>query len=35
MELIDVVDENNQLTGQKTDRNEVHQKGLWHREILQ
>ena len=33
MELIDVVDENNELTGEKCDREQVHQKGLWHREV--
>ena len=33
MELLDVVDENNQITGIKADRNEIHEKGLWHREI--
>jgi len=33
MELLDIVDENNNLTGEKIDRKIVHQKGLWHREI--
>lgn len=33
MELLDVVDENNQITAIKADRDEVHEKGLWHREI--
>ncbi len=33
MELIDIVNENNELTGEICDREEVHQKGLWHREI--
>ena len=33
MELLDVVDENNQLTGRKIDRNEIHEKGLWYRQI--
>lgn len=34
MELLDVVDENNNLTGEKTDRKIIHEKGLWHREIV-
>ena len=33
MEYLDLVDENNRLTGEKKTRNYVHQKGLWHREI--
>ncbi len=33
MELLDVVDENNQLTDKKCDRKEIHEKGLWHREV--
>lgn len=33
MELLDVVDENNQLTGERCDRKEIHEKGLWHREV--
>lgn len=33
MELIDVVDENNRLTGEKCERKEIHEKGLWHREV--
>ena len=33
MELLDVVDENNKLTGQIIDREIVHEKGLWHREV--
>lgn len=33
MEILDVVDESNQLTGKKVDRNEVHEKGFWHREV--
>ena len=33
MELLDLVDENNNLTGEKCDRKQVHEKGLWHREI--
>ena len=32
MELLDVVDENNNLTGIKEDKDIIHQKGLWHRE---
>ena len=30
MELLDVLDENGQLTGQKEERSIVHEKGLWH-----
>lgn len=33
MELLDVVDENNQLTGRTEDKEIIHAKGLWHREI--
>lgn len=33
MELIDVIDENNQLTGKVLDRKEIHEKGLWHRQV--
>lgn len=33
MELIDVVDENNQLTGESLERKEIHEKGLWHRQV--
>lgn len=33
MELLDVVDENNNLTGKQEDREIVHRDGLWHREI--
>lgn len=33
MELIDVIDENNNLTGKIEDKDIVHEKGLWHREI--
>ena len=34
IDLIDVVDENNVPTGVVEEKNEVHQKGLWHREAL-
>ncbi len=34
MELIDVLDENGIFTGQVLSRDEVHQKGLWHRAIV-
>ena len=34
MELIDVLDENGNKTGDIVDRKEVHKKGLWHRIIL-
>ncbi len=33
MELLDVVDENNNLTGESLDREIVHKDGLWHREV--
>lgn len=33
MELLDVVDENNNLTGQIEDRDIIHKTGLWHREV--
>ena len=33
MELIKVLNENGQETGQILDRNIVHKKGLWHREV--
>ena len=33
MELLDVVDENNNLTGRQEDREIVHREGLWHREV--
>ena len=33
MEILDVVDENNNLTGKTEDREIVHEKGLWHREV--
>jgi len=33
MELLDVVDENNNLTGDVIDREIVHKEGLWHREV--
>lgn len=33
MELIDVVDENNKLTGIVLDRKAIHEKGLWHRQV--
>ena len=32
MELLNIVDENNNLTGIKEDKEIVHKKGLWHRE---
>ncbi|MDD5731476.1 MAG: NUDIX domain-containing protein [Patescibacteria group bacterium] len=32
-EIIDIVDENNNLTGEKASRNEAHLNGLWHRII--
>ena len=33
MEFLDVVDENNKLTGETAERNIIHEKGLWHREV--
>jgi isopentenyldiphosphate isomerase len=33
MELIEVLDENGQKTGQILDKEIVHQNGLWHREV--
>lgn len=33
MELIDVIDENNNLTGKTEDKDIVHAKGMYHREI--
>ena len=33
MELIDIVDENNELTGQVEERKIVHEKCLWHRHV--
>jgi isopentenyldiphosphate isomerase len=33
MELLDVVDESGNYTGEIIDRNEVHSKGLWHKEV--
>ncbi len=33
MELLDIVDENNNLTGEFVDREIVHSEGLLHREV--
>jgi isopentenyl-diphosphate Delta-isomerase len=33
MEYLDIVDENNVLTGEKRLRSEVHSQGLWHRTV--
>ena len=33
MELLDIVDENNNLTNKVIDREIVHKEGLWHREV--
>ena len=33
MELLDIVDENNELTGQAEERKIVHEKCLWHRHV--
>lgn len=32
-EIIDIVDENNNLTGEQASRNQAHHEGLWHRVI--
>ncbi len=34
MEYIDVIDENNNLTGKVVSKNEVHEKGLFYREVI-
>lgn len=34
MEFIDVIDENNNLTGKVVPKNEVHEKGLFYREVI-
>lgn len=33
MELLDVLDEEGNLTGNKEDKDIIHEKGLWHREV--
>ena len=33
MEYLEIVDEENNLTGETEERDVVHAKGLWHREI--
>ena len=33
MELLDLVDEKNNLTGKSIDREIIHKEGLWHREV--
>lgn len=33
MELLDIVNENNNLTGKTEEKEIVHKKGLWHREV--
>lgn len=33
MELLDIVDENNILTGEAKDRKTMHEQGLWHRHV--
>lgn len=33
MEYLDIVDENNELTGKTEERNIIHEKGIWHREV--
>lgn len=34
MEYLDVVDENNVKTGESLPKDEVHEKGLWYREVI-
>jgi len=33
MEYLDIVDENNHLTGKKAEREYIHKNGIWHREV--
>ena len=33
MEYLDIVDENNNVTGKKEERQTIHENGLWHREV--
>ena len=33
-EFLDIVDENNELTGESAPRSRVHREGLWHRTVL-
>lgn len=33
MEYLDVVNENNELTGKTEERNIIHKEGIWHREV--
>ncbi len=33
MELLDIVDENNNLTGKTEEKEVIHKKGLYHREV--
>lgn len=33
MELLDVLDEEGNLIGKKEDKDSIHEKGLWHREV--
>ena len=32
-ELLDIVDENNNLTGEKAPRSKIHSEGIWHRTV--
>lgn len=32
-EILDIVDENNNLTGKTANKSYVHNKGIWHREV--
>ena len=33
MEILDIVDENNELTGEKETRQYIHENNLWHRNV--
>jgi len=33
MEILDIVDENDNLTGEVEDRETIHEKGIWHRHV--
>ena len=33
MEQLDIVDENNRLTNKTEEKNIIHEKGIWHREV--
>lgn len=33
MELLDILDENGKLTGEKEEKDNIHKMGIWHREV--